>query len=168
MPLGGTEKTTGFRFGKEISTQVNFVTWRWDKNPTKQQRFTHFSHKKTYSHESYILFYLKCHSLPIKLQFSCNHLTKASFVAVVIPIAIISFFKKFRTYVMLILINQYFLNNAFRMTKTLNVQNYPKQIFIPPTIQCYLENPVSLNACFPLFRAPCFTLNFMKFHVTPL
>ena len=69
---------------------------------------------------------------------------------------------------MLILINQYFLNNAFRMTKTLNVQNYPKQIFIPTTIKCYLENPVSLNACFPLFRAPFFTSNFMKFHVTPL
>ena len=63
------------------------------------------------------------------------------------------------TYVMPILINQCLLNVVFSMAKALNGQSSPSKISILPNLQCYLENPASPNACFPLFHTPFFISN---------
>ena len=42
------------------------------------------------------------------------------------------------------------------------IEALPSKIFIPslfpfpPSLQCYFENPASINACFPLFHTPFF------------
>ena len=71
-------------------------------------------------------------------------------------------------HVMLILINRCLLNVVFSITKALNGQISPKQIFVIPIFQCYLENTASLNACFPLFHTPFFISSLIKFQVTRL
>ena len=43
----------------------------------------------------------------------------------------------------------------------------PSKIFTFPTFQCYLENPASLNACFPFFT-PFFISDFIKFQLIPV
>ena len=84
-----------------------------------------------------------------KLHLLCNHPIQAWFIVVVI--VVVSFFLTLGfiyTYFMLILINRYLLNIIFSMTKTLSGQNFPKQNFGSRTFQFYLQNPVSINACF--------------------
>ena len=34
----------------------------------------------------------------------------------------------------------------------------PSTFPFPPSLQCYFENPVYINACFPLFHTPFFLL----------
>ena len=87
-----------------------------------------------------------------------NRLTQASFAAAVITV--ISFF---------------FLPSAFMFThvslpwqKHWMVKIPPSKICTPPTFQCYLENPASLNACFNLFPTAFFISRFIKFHMTLL
>ena len=85
-------------------------------------------------------------------QDSNNHSIQVSTIAVVIVVvSLFSTSSYMHTYIMLILINPCLLKVVLSMTKTLNNQNSPKQNFYAPTFQCYLENPASLNACFPLF-----------------
>ena len=54
------------------------------------------------------------------------------------------------------LTNQWLLNVAFSMTKTLNNRSSPKQNSVSPSLQCYFENSTSINACFPLFHTSIF------------
>ena len=68
---------------------------------------------------------------------------------------------------MLILVNQCLLDVALARQKHLMVKALRSKISIPSTFQCYLENPASLNACFPHFHTPFFISNFMKFQVAP-
>ena len=66
------------------------------------------------------------------------------------------------------LTNQCLLNVAYSMTKALNNQSSPKQNFhsLPHSLQCYFENPASINACFPLFHTPFFYK--ISTHPTPI
>ena len=48
------------------------------------------------------------------------------------------------------------------------VKTLPSKISILSTFQCYLENPASLNACFPLFHSTFSIQNFKRFQLTPL
>ena len=70
------------------------------------------------------------------------------------------------TYVMLIFINGCFLNVIFSIRKVLNCQNFSHQNF--HSLQCYLEKPTPLNACFLLFTPLFFNSNFIKFYLSPL
>ena len=59
------------------------------------------------------------------------------------------------------LTNQCLLNVAFSMTKALNNRSSPKQNFHSlhlsiPSLQCYFENPASINACFRFFTISIF------------
>ena len=47
------------------------------------------------------------------------------------------------------------------------VKVLPSKISILPTCQCYLENPASLNACFPLFNTPFFYFKLHKISTDP-
>ena len=81
----------------------------------------------------------KCHSFPIKQQFSSNHPIQALLVAVVI--VVVSFFviaSLMYTHVMLILINQCLLNAVFSTTIALNDQSSPKQHFYYPHLSLLL------------------------------
>ena len=66
--------------------------------------------------------------------------------------------------------NQCLLNVAFSMTKELNDWSSPKQNFhsLPPSLQCYFENPTSIITCFLLFHTPFFISYFIKFQLIPL
>ena len=44
----------------------------------------------------------------------------------------------------------------------------PSTFPFPPSLQCYFENPASINACFPLFCTPFVNPNFIKFQLIPL
>ena len=68
------------------------------------------------------------------------------------------------THVMLILINQCLLNVAFSKEKALNGQSTAKNVSIPSTFLCYLENPASLNACFLLFHTPFLFQTLLNFN----
>ena len=76
------------------------------------------------------------------------------------------------TYVMLIWLNNVYWMLALAQQKHWMIEALPRKISIPstfpPSFQCYFENPASIIACFPLFHNPFFTLNFIKFQLTPL
>ena len=54
------------------------------------------------------------------------------------------------------------------------IEALPSKISIPfnipfsPSLQCYFKNPASIITYFPLFQAPFFISNFIKFQLTPL
>ena len=94
-----------------------------------------------------------------QIAFSSNHLMKPLFLAVVI---LLYHILNLRLYVYTCcanLTNQCLLNVAFSMRKALNNRSFPKQNFhflhlSFPSLQCYFENPVPINACFPFFHTP--------------
>ena len=105
----------------------------------------------------------KCHSFPIKQQFSSNHPIQALLVAVVI--VVVSFFviaSLMYTHVMLILINQCLLNAVFSTTIALNDQSSPKQHFYYPHLSLLLLLFSSFS------HSLLFISNVIKFQLTPL
>ena len=132
----------------EIGTQAGTMPWGWGENSTQQPKIYSFPPPEKSTSQNLHLPLSKV-SFPSSSNFNLslnnqdrnNHPIQVSTVAV--AITVVSFFSMssyMHTYVMLVLINPYLLNVVFSMTKTLNVQNSPKQNFNAtplPTFQCY-------------------------------
>ena len=127
--------------------------------PPNSQKFTDFPNQKN-------SLLINLHSLLSKLLFLPHQIATFMYVITL---------HKLHMQLQSLLLYHFFLPSAFMFThvslpwqKHWMVKIPPSKICTPPTFQCYLENPASLNDCFNLFPTPFFISSFIKFHMTLL